>query len=201
MLDKIFSDCLATFCIGTLQFYCEFGRYLSVRYCCKLQELSADIIAVQLCSKEKLQGLIRPVMHALKLGKLDIQIVDVAENLSGNLRHKYKLAIVKIASNQPLDWLIISCDNELGFSACRSRTSLKCEERFRDLAGRRYGDMDVVGLQDPAKVGLVRCATAQSLQRRLLVSEGFKEGEGEFSRIERAFSKGRYGFFNLDRIH
>ena len=84
MLDKIFSGCLTSFCIGTLQFYCEFGRYL----CPILLQTSVaerrhhHSSALQ---QKKLHGLIRPVMYALKLGKLDIQIVDVAENLRATL--------------------------------------------------------------------------------------------------------------------
>ena len=80
MLDKIFSDCLTSFCIGTLQFYCEFGRYLCPIL---LQSSGAERRHHRSSAlrQKKLQGLIWPVIYALKLGKLDIQIVDVAENL------------------------------------------------------------------------------------------------------------------------
>ena len=40
-------------------------------------------------------------------------------------------------------------------------------------------DVDVVGLENAAQVGLVRCARAQPLDRRFLVAEGFQEGERE----------------------
>ena len=55
-----------------------------------------------------------------------------------------------------------------------------CRDFARD-AGRK---VDVIGLQDAADVGLVRCAGAQALDCRLLVSEGHEEGIGELCRIK-----------------
>ena len=56
---------------------------------------------------------------------------------------------------------------------------------FVTSPGAADGDMDVVGLEDAAQVGLVRRARAQPLERRLLVAEGFKEGERELRGVER----------------
>ena len=53
---------------------------------------------------------------------------------------------------------------------------------FVTSPGGADGDVDVVGLKDAAEVGLVRRARAQPLDRRLLVAEGFQEGERELGR-------------------
>jgi hypothetical protein len=61
--------------------------------------------------------------------------------------------------------------------------------------------MDVVGLQDPAEIRLVRRTRAKALERRFLVSKSFKEGKWEFCRIECPLRKRRNGFFNLNGVH
>jgi len=77
-------------------------------------------------------------------------------------------------------------------------------QRGEGLANHARGcgdDMDVVGLQDAAEVRLVRRARAKPLDRRFLIAEGSQEGERELRGIERLFSEGRYGFFDLDGVH
>jgi hypothetical protein len=61
--------------------------------------------------------------------------------------------------------------------------------------------MDVVGLQDPAQVRLVRRAGAQPLDRRFFVAEGLKEREGKLTGIERLLSESRYRLFNFYGVH
>ena len=63
------------------------------------------------------------------------------------------------------------------------------------------GDVDVVGLQDAAQVGLVGRAGAQPLDRGFLVAEGLQEGERELAAVERQLGKRRYGFLDLDGVH
>jgi hypothetical protein len=60
--------------------------------------------------------------------------------------------------------------------------------------------MDIAGLQDAAKIGFIRCARTQPLDRRFLVAEGFKEGIREFRRFERLLSEIRYCLFYFDRV-
>jgi len=47
--------------------------------------------------------------------------------------------------------------------------------------------MDMVGLENATKIGLVRCARAKALDGRRLVSERLKERKREFLGIEGAF--------------
>ncbi len=61
--------------------------------------------------------------------------------------------------------------------------------------------MDVIGLKDAAKIGLVRLALAQPLDRRLLVAKGLQEREGKFPCVERLLGELGYGLFNLDGVH
>ena len=63
----------------------------------------------------------------------------------------------------------------------RSRALLQGRERLRDLPCVAGQDVDVVGLENAAEVGLVRRAGAQPLDGRFLVAEGFKEGIGKFA--------------------
>jgi hypothetical protein len=60
--------------------------------------------------------------------------------------------------------------------------------------------MNVVSLENAAKVGLVRGTRAQPLDRRLLVAEGFKEGIREVSSIERLIRQLRNGFLNFNGV-
>ncbi len=91
--------------------------------------------------------------------------------------------------------------NELRLRLGGRRAGLQRGKRLRDLARRADGDVDVVGLKDAAQVGLVRCARAQPLDRRLLVAEGFKEGERKLCRVERLLSESRDGLFDLNGVH
>ena len=61
-------------------------------------ELKPSMTAVQVMTKEELPDVIRSVMEAVKFGELDIQIEDVAEKGTADLRLKSKPALVKKAS-------------------------------------------------------------------------------------------------------
>ncbi len=54
--------------------------------------------AVQVATKEELPDIIRAVMEAVKFGELDIQIEDVAEKGTADLRLKGKPSVVRKAS-------------------------------------------------------------------------------------------------------
>ena len=60
--------------------------------------------------------------------------------------------------------------------------------------------MNVVGLKNAAKVGLVRGTGTQPLDRRLLVAEGFKEGIREVLGIKRLIRQLRNGFFYFNGV-
>jgi hypothetical protein len=60
--------------------------------------------------------------------------------------------------------------------------------------------VNVVGLKNTAKVGLVRGACAQPLDRRLLVAESFKEGIREAFGLKRLIRQLRNRFFYLDGV-
>jgi hypothetical protein len=60
--------------------------------------------------------------------------------------------------------------------------------------------MDVVRLKDAAKIGLVRLALAQALDRRRFVSEGFKEGIRELLSIEGLLSQFGNCLFDLNGV-
>ena len=81
------------------------------------------------------------------------------------------------------------------------RAGLQRGERLRDLARRADGDVDVVGLKNAAQVGLVRGARAQPLDRRLLVAEGFKEGDtGNSPASNGCSAKCGNGFFDFNGV-
>lgn len=100
-----------------------------------------------------------------------------------------------------LECLSVGRENEFGFGSGGRRAVLERDKRLRDLAGGSDGDMDIVGLKDATQVGLVRLALAQALDRRLLVAEGLKEGEGELRAVERLLGERRDGFFDLYGVH
>jgi hypothetical protein len=74
------------------------GCYFQVWYGSKVLELKPGMTAVQVATKEELPEVIRSVMEAVKFGELDIQIEDVAEKGTADLRLKAKPAMVKRAS-------------------------------------------------------------------------------------------------------
>ena len=62
--------------------------------------------------------------------------------------------------------------------------------------------MDVVALEDAAgRSDLFDVAAPQPLDGRLLVAEGFKEGERETRGVERLLREVGNGFFNFDGVH
>src|SRR3546814_13263915 len=78
------------------------------------------------------------------------------------------------------------------------RTGCQSGKSDGNLAGRGNRDMDIVALQDRAgKVGCVSrtFGSAQALNCRFLVSEGFKELKWKFRRLNRAFRPFGYSFF------
>ena len=74
------------------------GCYFQVWYGSKVLELKPGMTAVQGSTKEELPDVIRSVMDAVKFGELDIQIEDVAEKGTADLRLKAKQAVVRKAS-------------------------------------------------------------------------------------------------------
>ena len=73
-------------------------------------------------------------------------------------------------------------------------------ERLRDLPCLAGQDVDVVGLENAAEVGLVRRPGAKALDRRRLVAEGFKEGIGEVRSVEGLLRKVGDGLLDLNRV-
>jgi hypothetical protein len=73
------------------------GCYFQAWYGSKVLELKPGMTAVQVATKEELPDVIRSVMEAVKFGELDIQIEDVAEKGTADLRLK-KPALIKKAS-------------------------------------------------------------------------------------------------------
>ena len=61
-------------------------------------ELKPGMTAVQVATKEELPDVIRSVMEAVKFGEVDIQIEDVAEKGTAELRLKQKPAMARKAS-------------------------------------------------------------------------------------------------------
>lgn len=74
------------------------GCYFQVWYGSKVLELKPGMTAIQVATKEELPDVIRAVMDAVKFGELDIQIEDVAEKGTAELRLKQKPTAVKKAS-------------------------------------------------------------------------------------------------------
>ena len=70
------------------------GCYFQVWYGSKVLELKPGMTAIQVATKEELPDVIRAVMDAVKFGELDIQIEDVAEKGTAELRLKQKPAAV-----------------------------------------------------------------------------------------------------------
>lgn len=95
----------------------------------------------------------------------------------------------------------VSGEDELRLGAGGGRAFAQGGEGCRDFARDAGRKVDVVGLQDAADVGLVRCAGAQALDCRLLVSEGHEEGIGELCRIKGLLGEFGNGLFNLNGVH
>ena len=73
------------------------GCYFQVWYGSKVLELKPGMTDVQVSTKEELPDVIRSVMEAVKFGELDIQIEDVAEKGTADLRLKAKPTPIKKA--------------------------------------------------------------------------------------------------------
>ena len=74
------------------------GCYFQVWYGSKVLELKPGMTAVQVATRDELPVVIREIMEAVKFGELDIQIEDVAEKGTAELRIKQKPAVVKKVS-------------------------------------------------------------------------------------------------------
>ena len=74
------------------------GCYFSVWYGSKMLELKPGMTAIQVNKREELPDAIRSVMEAVKQGELDIQIEDVAEQGTAELRLRAPLKPVKKVS-------------------------------------------------------------------------------------------------------
>lgn len=73
------------------------GFYFQVWYGSKVLELKPGMAVVQAAAQEELPDVIRSVMEAVKFGELDIQVEDVAEKGTADLRLKANPALVKKA--------------------------------------------------------------------------------------------------------
>lgn len=73
------------------------GCYFQVWYGSKVVELKPGMTAVQVGSKDELPDVIRDIMEAVKLGELDLQIEDVAEKGTAELRLKQPIKPIKKA--------------------------------------------------------------------------------------------------------
>ena len=62
------------------------GSYFSVWYGSKVLELKPGMTAIQVNKREDLPDAIRQIMDAVRFGELDIQIEDVAEKGTADLR-------------------------------------------------------------------------------------------------------------------
>ena len=74
------------------------GCYFSVWYGSKMLELKPGMTAIQVNKREELPDAIRSMMEAVKQGELDIQIEDVAEQGTAELRLRAPLKPVKKVS-------------------------------------------------------------------------------------------------------
>src|SRR6266851_10314034 len=61
-------------------------------------------------------------------------------------------------------------------------------------------DVNVVGLKNTTKVGLVRGPGAQPLDRRLLIAESFEEGIRKVLGVKRLIRQLRNGFFYFNGV-
>ena len=74
------------------------GCYFLVWYGSKMLELQPGMMAIQVNKREELPDSIRSVMEAVKQDELDVQIEDVAEQSTSELRLKTQLKPVKKVS-------------------------------------------------------------------------------------------------------
>ena len=75
--------------------------------------------------------------------------------------------------------------DEPGLGTRRGRAGLEGGERGGDGARLAHGHVNIAGLQHAAEVGFVGPASAQSLERGVLVAEGLQEGKGKLVPIKR----------------
>jgi hypothetical protein len=61
--------------------------------------------------------------------------------------------------------------------------------------------LDVVGLEYPIQVRLIRLALPQPLERRLLIPESLEEREGKLHSVEGSFGQRGDGLLDLDGVH
>jgi len=86
------------------------------------------------------------------------------------------------------------------FSEELTRWKQHCAKGLRHLAGPAGQDVDIARLKNAAKVGLVRCARAQTLNGRRLISKGFQEGKRKLLSIEGLLSQRGNCLFDLDGV-
>ena len=88
------------------------------------------------------------------------------------------------------------------FALGGGRAAAQRVQRSARGAGRADGDVDVVALEHAAgHVGRVVVASAQALERGVLVAEGGQEGECELSGIERLKRQVGDGLFDFYGVH
>ncbi|MDG1431914.1 MAG: hypothetical protein P8Q23_10120 [Paracoccaceae bacterium] len=89
---------------------------------------------------------------------------------------------------------------EFGFSFGGRWAGLQFRQSLCDIALVTDGNVDVVGLKNASKIGLVGSPGAQPFERRGLVPECFEENIRELLRVERLLRKCGNGFFNFDGV-
>ena len=99
-----------------------------------------------------------------------------------------------------LEFDAIGSEDEFGFPFGGRGAISQHPERFRYRACITGQDMDIVGLENAAKVRFVRRPRTETLDGGFLVPEGFKEGIGEVGAVERLIRKVGYCLFYFNSV-
>lgn len=90
--------------------------------------------------------------------------------------------------------------NEFSFGFGGRWAGLQLRQSLRNAARVTDGNVDVVGLKNASKIGLVGSPGAKPFERRGFVAERFEESIRELLSIKRLLSKCGNGFFNFDGV-
>ncbi len=91
--------------------------------------------------------------------------------------------------------------DELRLGLGRRRAGLEGGQRLRDPPCVAGQDVDVAGLENTAKIGLVRRSRAQAFDGGRLVAKGFEEGVGELCGVKGPLRKVGDGLFDFYGVH
>ena len=94
----------------------------------------------------------------------------------------------------------VGCENVLCLRFGGCRTILQRGQRFGDLPSVADRDMNIVGLEDAAEIGLIGSPGAEPLKSRLLVAEGLQECIREVRSVKWLLRKLRDGFFDFNSV-